>query len=247
MSTPVDKYFREKSKHAATRDAQDLALWEQWKKAPSPQTMQPLLRRFESPIGQRLRMWKAPNVNPAAMEANMLTHAMNALQSYDPGMGTSLRSHVTNNLRKSHRFNTQQQNLAYIPEQKTMHIGAIDAAADHLREQLGRDPSFDEIGARMGKPGSLVKEIQGLRRADISASAFESDPTPRASSRHEEVVGMLRPALKPDEAAVFDYMYGQGGKPTVTATNDLAKRMGKSPSQISRLKKRVETAYKKYL
>ena len=66
-------------------------------------------------------------------------------------------------------------------------------------------------------------------------------------SYEQEVLDMLPAALKGDEKTVYDYMYGQNGKPQVNSTGDIARRMGKSDSQISRLKRRIETTYKKYL
>lgn len=246
--SPVDDYLDAKEKSAAVRDAQDLEAWQSWKAQPTPQNLQPLMKRFEGTFGQKAALWKAPNVNEAAFKANLMQQAMKAFENYDPNRGASLRTHVTGRLSKSKRFNVSQQNMAYIPEQKTGLIGPIDSATDRLRDELGRDPTDHEIGLAIGQTPQRVAEIRGLRRADIPASSFESDPISVANSRHQEVVGLLRPALgSEEERAVFDYMYGQNGKPQVTSTSDLARRLGKSPSQISRLRRKVEATYKKNL
>lgn len=242
---PVDEYL--KDKEASAQDAKDIEAWKTWKDDPTPQNFQPLMQRFDGLMAQKARIWKAPRVNDAAFKRNMMGHALSAFKSFDPSYGASLRTHVTNRVQKSKRYNVQNQNLAYIPEPKAMLIGKIDAATDELRDDLGREPTHQEVGSAIGKSGKLVKEVQGLRRNDVASASFETDPVSILSPRHDQVVSLLRPALKGDEQHVFDYMYGLNGKPRIASTGDIATKMGKSPSQISRLKKRVEEQYKKYL
>lgn len=248
---PVDDYLEKR----AERDNQDLQLWQTYQSQPSKNTLKPLLDRFEPEFKRGVRQWKAPNVNEAAFRGNMMQHAIRAIQTYDPNRGASLATHVNNGLKRVQRFNNQMQNLAYIPEDKSKYIGPIDAAADHLRDELGRDPTSQEIAAQVNLTprlknisGKRVEEIQGLRRRDILGSAFESDPMGHTSSRSREVVQLLRGTLgSEDEKTVYDYIYGKNGKPRITSTSAIAKRMGKSDSQVSRIKGRIVAQYNKYI
>jgi len=243
---PVDEYLEDREKRATVKYAEELEHWQQWKAAPTPENTQALLQRFEPLIGQRVRRWKAPNVSESALRANLAKQAIKAFETYDPNKA-ALSTHVGNTMKKSLRFVRQNQNLAYIPEAKAEKIGPINVAQDELRQQLGRDPTHTEIGEHMGMRPDLVQNIQKQQVKDIFASQFESDPVAQASSREREVLPLLRPALGVDEQAVFDYLYGQQGKPRTTSTGQIAKHLGKSPSQISRLKKRIEAEYKKYV
>jgi DNA-directed RNA polymerase specialized sigma subunit len=137
--------------------------------------------------------------------------------------------------------------MAYIPEDKARHIGKIDTARDQLYDDLGREPTHTEIAGIVGLKPSLVKEIQGLRRADVRGSAFSSDPIGHTGSRDQEVIALLRQELKPDEQEVYDFVYGHNGKPKIESTGEIARRLGKSPSQISRIKNRIGDVYKKYV
>lgn len=242
---PVDEYLSEKTKESS--DEKDFSAWKTWKEDPTPQNFQPLMGRFDGLMAQKQRVWKAPRVNEAGFKREMMGHALAAFKTFDPSFGVPLRKHVEKRLEKSKRYNVQNQNLAYIPEQKALLIGKIDTAKSELHEELGREPTHTEIGSRIGKSGKVVKEIQGLRRNDVASAAFETDPVSILSPRHDQVVSLLRPALKGDEQHVFDYMYGLNGKPRIVSTGDIATKMGKSPSQVSRLKKRVEAKYKEYL
>ena len=246
MTDPVDGYLDAKLEKRAQRDQKHVELWQTWKSNPTPQTLKPLLKELEPVFGHALNSWKAPNVNPAAMKANITQHAIRALEGYDPNRGASITTHVTNRIQKAKRFNVQAQNMAYIPEEKARHIGAIDAARDKLYDEFGRDPTHTEIAGEVGLSPKRVKEIQGLRRADIRSSTFASDPTGYAASRDQEIIHLLRAELKPEEQKVYDYIYGQNGMPTITSTGELAKKLGKTDSQISRIKNRIAAEYAKY-
>lgn len=242
----LDEYEDAKLEKRAERDQKHLQLWETWKANPTPQTLKPLLKQFEPTFGHAVRSWKAPNVNESAFRADLTRHAINALENYDPSYGTSLTTHITGRIQKSKRFNTQAQNMAYIPEEKAKWIGKIDAARDQLYDEHGRDPTPEEMSPVVGIPAERIKEIQGLRRADIRSSTFQSDPGGQGGSRDQEIIALLRPELKRDEQLVYDYIYGQNGKRVVTSTGELGKLLGKSPSQISRLKSRIAEVYNKY-
>lgn len=243
---PVDECLDYKLEKRGARDDKHLELWQQWKANPSPQTMQPLLTAFNPTINSLTKQWKAPKVNESAFKAELTSHAIKAFESYDPNRGASLLTHVTNRAQKAKRFNTRTQNMAYIPEEKSRYIGQIDTARDQLTEELGRDPTHTEIAGIVGIPAARVKEIQGLRRGDIRGSAFQSDPVGHTGSRDREIIALLRPELKGDEQVVYDYLYGQNGKPQLTETGLIAGRIGRSASHVSRIKNRIAAAYAKY-
>ena len=254
---PVEDYldqFSESGKTAAQkRDEEDLQAWQTWRQNPNAKTMAPILNRMEPVFNSAVRSFKAPNVNEAAFRGFLQQQAIRAAQTFDPTRGASFRTHATNLMQKAKRFNAQLQNAAYIPEEKVRFIGPIDAAVDHLTDELGREPTHSEVAKQVSMQprfrisAKRVGEIQGLRRKDILGSSFESDPLGHTGSRDREIIALLRPSLKTeDERTVYDYTYGMNGKPKITSTNELASRMGKNPSQIARIKSRIIEEYNKY-
>jgi DNA-directed RNA polymerase specialized sigma subunit len=251
---PLDEALTAKEKLAAKRKADDMALYDAWKTDPTPQNMRPLVQRYMPLVKSRAIQWKAPHVDPAAFETKGQNLIVGALQSYDPNRGTAPETWVTHRLQPLKRFNVQQQNYAMIPEAKAARIGDIKAATDELREEMGREPTQDEIAEavnpqlskRQQLTGQKVQQIQDAQRKDVIGSTFESDPVPRAISRERQIVSQLRPTLKPDQQEVYDYLYGQNGKQQVTSTTQLAKMLGKSPSQVSRLRTAILNKYKEY-
>lgn len=251
---PLDDYVSEREKRAAKRRTDDHELWQTWKKDPGQHTLEPLLKRFDPVIGQRMSMWKPENVSASALRANLEGLAVKAFETYDPNRGAALNTHVQNTMKRGLRFVHKTQNLAYIPEAKVEKIGPINTAIDALTEDLGRTPTASEIAAHMnqGVPRDKhitprrVQEIQNQRLADLFESGTDFDPVAVSSPREQEVLALLRPSLSSDQQSVFDHLYGLNGKARTTSTGDIARKLGKSPSQVSRLKKSIEAQYKRY-
>jgi DNA-directed RNA polymerase specialized sigma subunit len=253
---PLDDALTAKVKLSQQRKADDHAVWQQWKDNPTPANMHPLVQRFEPVFHQKMTEFKAPNVNPAAFQARAKTLAIEAFHTYDPNRGTALNTWVHHKLEKLKRFNTQHQNMAYLPEAKAGHIGRIQSAQEELLDNLGRPATSTEIANYLNpslskrqqlKPHVVDQILLAAGQKDVIGSDFESDPAPRATTREREVIGLLRPALPPDQQVVFDHLYGVNNKPKITSTNDLAKHLGKSPSQISRLRGKILDKYNSYL
>lgn len=256
---PVEEYFEEKEKSAAARNADDMHAFGAWKAKPTKRNLGTLLKRFDSEVNKRVNMWKARAVPTAAFKADLKKNAIVAFNNYDPTRGAALRTHVNNMMRRSQRFNARYQNVAFIPEEKAALISPVNKAKDHLFDELGKKPTHHQIANWLNDNHSLVpkrvrgritsklvKTVEKYQIKDIPGGKFESDPSTKNISFERETLSLLRSALKGDERTVYDYMFGQNGKPKVVSTGQIATRMGKSPSQISRLKKRVEATYKKY-
>lgn len=254
---PLDEALKERDKVAAQKTADDLKAWETWKRNPTPENMDVLVNRFKPVLEAKSRMWRGPKTNKPAMYTNLLINAGEAFETYDPNKGAALRTHLENKLRPSHRFNIQHQNYGYMPEEQVRNISKVDQAKDVLREELGRDPTPFEIANKANQQFGLtgrkkltekrVNRIIEGQRKDIVGSSFESDPTPFAINREREVAGLLRPELDNDQQQVFDYLYGKNGKPQVTSTTQLAKLLGKSPSQISRLRTGILKKFEEHI
>lgn len=244
-------------KVATKRQADDLHQWRAWKENPSEDTLQPLLRRLAPVFRNKEQQLRAPNVSSSAMRAHMKLRALDAFNTYDPER-SALRTHVENHLRKAQRFNAQHQNYAYIPEWQSEQIGPIDRARDALMDVQGFEPTHGQIAAYINSTPDLQKgrgkmtartvaTVQGSRRNDVLSSSLEGDPVGLAASRAEAVLGLLPQALTPEELVVFNHIYGRNGAPTITASGDLARKLGKSVSQVSRLKSSIADKYKRYL
>jgi len=253
---PLDAATQAIEKVAQKRRADELQAWKQWKANPTPERMDVLMDKFEPVFRNKVRAWKAPNVNQAAFLTNLRINAVKAFQSYDPAhkSGAQLKTHLETRLQPTKRFNIRHQNYAYMPEEQVSHIGRIQKMQDAFVEDFGREPNAKEIATELNfslpKRRQLntrkVNRILEGQRKDIIGSTFESDPTPHAIQREREVISLLRPELNTDQQKVFDLLYGKNGQPLTSSTTQIAKRLKKSPSQISRLRTGILNKFDEY-
>lgn len=260
---PVEEYFDEKEKQAAKARVADVAAYEAWTGAgglkdtdESKALLQPLISRFEPSFRKRVRDWKPPGVQESAFRLEMKGLAHKALKTYNPTKGASLNTWVNNYLKKVMRYAGKRQNIARIPEGPQATIGHITRASDLLSEQLGRTPTSIELHGHFQQQTDLpktvmhelrtpkhIERIQGAQRADIPASSFESDPLRNVNPRQFEVISMIRPNLTTKEQRVYDQVYDKG----VKGTGDIAKNLGISEQEVSKLKTKIIGKVNKFM
>lgn len=245
-SNPVDDLLLTKEAEREKRRQEELGHLSTWKQTKKPEHLEPLLKAYEPIVAQKVRLLKAPAVPEPAFRAELQKHLINAFETYDPNRGAQLNTWVENNLRKAQRYNTKFQNVGYIPEGQARLIAPIQRAQNELRETLGTDPTHDQIADHLGMQPKRVAKILSAQRKDIPASAFETDPAEMALQRDHEVLDLLPFNLTHEEKTVFNHLYGRDGHQQIQSTNDLAKKLGKSPSQISRLRTSILQKYQQY-
>ena len=232
-----------------TKREQDIDLWQKWHQGGrNPEDLEPLIDRFEPIITSKMKQWKPPMAQEEAFRTELRKHTVKALHTYDPNRGTAVSTHVVSRLPAAIRWGNVHANTAYIPEGKTKHIGPLLAMQDDLREELGRDPTHEELAHATGISLKHVQKTMGALRKDVLSSSFQSDPNPQESQRHMELIELLPPAL-PDNLhrEVFYHMYGLEGRPKVESPGAIARKIGKSPSQVSRMRTTILNLYKQNL
>lgn len=247
MTNPIKAFQNTRKEHEVT-------LWSKWNdNGRQAEHLEPLIKAYEPLISQKVRQWNAPAVNKTAFKAELQKHLIKAFETYDPERGAAINTHVENRLVKAHRYRNRYQNVRYIPEGKSEKIGPLQRASDQLTEDFGRPPTHEELADHLEWP---LKQVQTLYKAinrDVPASKPSSTGTATAQvnmqqlPRDQEVIQLLHYELNPEELKVFNHIYGRDGHKKMDSTNDLAKELNKSPSQISRIKTTIADKYKRFL
>lgn len=249
MTNPLEDYAQSKEAAKAQRKQDELTLWKKWQDhGQKPEHLQPLLKLYEPVIAQKVRAWKAPNVPESAFKAELQTHLIKAMQKFDPTRGAALNTWIEAGLPKAMRYNNRYQNLAYIPEGQSGQIGKLQRARDALTEDLGRPPTTQEISQHLGMPVKRIDTILKAVKRDVPMgrsggenydyTAGAEHTTRGFEDQQIAVAQNILPEIfpgKPDMHLVFHHTFGTEGHAKLT-TGQLAKKLGKTEPQISRMK-----------
>lgn len=231
------------------RQQREFEMWQQWKDGGmKKQQLRPLIKSFRPLINHRANVFaggKIRDIPPAAIRAEFTNQFVSALQTYDPNRGAGLGTHISHHLKKAQRFITTYQNPARIPENRIYRIRELQDAETRLDEQYGRAPTQLELADTLKWSPKQVDMLQREVRKARPTSAFESDPSTFTPSRQKEVLRLLPYDLNSDERAVFEHLYGVGGKPRL-GPGAIARKLGMSAPKVSRLKRSIAEKYSKY-
>lgn len=270
--SPVDEYFETKEAAKESRKQNELQVWQHWmNNGQQAAHLEPLLKAYEPVFAQKVRQWKPKMIPESVYNAELQKHAIKAFQSYDPTKGAALNTHVTNFLKKALRFGNLHANMGYLPEGQSAYIGAINKATDILQEELGRPPTPQEIHDHLQQdPDKDYRKLTPERITTIQTNMFRDIPMsrsggvdagydyssaakPSAHAFEEQQIAVAQNILpqifpnKPDLHELFHYTFGTNGYPKISSTGELAKKMGKSQPQISRMKTIMGATLKKHM
>ena len=249
---PAEEFLGLKEKEASKKASDDLELWHAWNRGgQTPELMQPLIKKYEPLFKRKTQEWKAPAVAPAAFTAELKRHFIDAAKTFDPERGVAFNTHMQYRIQKAKRFNAKYQNVGYIPEGQAEHIGDIQSAQNTLNEQFGRAPTAAELAEHLDLPEHKVTTVLKALRNDIPSSKFESDPFEFGTSRENDVIRQMqrRPDeyFTPEEAKVFQHVFGVNNHKKITDTTTLASTLGVSMPKVSRLKTSIAEKVKKHI
>lgn len=241
--SPEDK---KKQQDLSLKRANELELWETWKKSGyKPTHLEPLLKSL-NPLIQKKGIIAGKGrveVPSAAIDFELKKHVVNSLKSYDPKKGTKLPTWVMSNLRKVSRFIHNTQNLARITEPLAAKIGTYNAVKSELTERLGHEPddnSLHEALLKLDPKKWSMKDIKRLnkeiRKSYISGQGGLDDVQSAVmSSPDNEVIHLVVPQLSIPELAVHEYTFGLNGKPKL-APGAIAKKLKMDNSKVAKLR-----------
>ena len=222
-------------------------MWQTWKdNNESPEHMEPLLNSLQPLLRRHTNRYagKVP-VHTDAIHAEVTNRSIVALRRYDPTR-SQINTHLTNELKAVHRYVVNRQNLSRITEDRANKVGQYQRSTAILYEELGRQPSSQEVADHMKVSLITVTRLEQEVRKDLLASGAEADPFLDESPRDREILRLIPHELNRDEMLVFECLTGYGGKQKITSTGKIALKLGWSASKVSQVKLSIANKINQY-
>jgi len=219
--------------------AQDRELWERWQRSRSPQDLQALLDQLKPIIAREVNRWAGSLARPM-LETKAKTIAVKAIQSYNPAMGTTLSTHVTNQLQKLSRTVYTHTQAARLPEHKAVAMTSFTAAHEMLNSELGRTPTALELSEHLGWSKMRTTEFQkAFERKELLTSG-DFRPSSFAVNDYEQdpMVDFVYHDMAPDNQKLFEHVTGYGGA-KVLSNQELMKKLKLTQGQLSYRKRKL--------
>lgn len=234
-------------KRSAADLNKDLELWRDYRQNPGKETFNALYNQMrpviQSAIGPIKRSSQLPK---AVFDIEAANQFLKTINTYDPTKGASLATKTQADMKKVNRIQYQYQNIGRIPENRILHIGALQSAASTLRDELGRDPSDAELADEMSMPLKSVSLLRREMRPDlVDEPGLENRFMDFEDPNEQKKAQYVYYDLNGTEQLVFDLATGSHGKPallTPTGKPDwaaIAKRARLNPDQIRRIRGKI--------
>lgn len=224
---------------AQGRKAKDRELWDRWQRSRSPQDLQAVLNQLKPIIGREVNRWAGSLARPT-LETKAKALAVKGIKSYNPAMGTTLSTHVTNQLQKLSRTIYTHTQAARLPEHKAVAMTSFGAAHETLNSELGRAPTTIELSEHLGWSKARTSEFRkAFQRKELLTSG-EFRPSSFAVNDYEQdpMVDFIYHDMSPANQQLFEHATGYGGA-QVLSNKDLMKKFSLTQGQLSYRKRKL--------
>ena len=236
---------------------EELELWKRWKKQGDQEALKRLLKSLQPLIRMAVNTYRTAPIPPEALYAEALRLTYMALDNFDESKNVQLSTYVTHYLKKMYRFVTTHQNVARIPEARSMEVGTFLEAKKKLYDELGRDPTVaelaDELKWSLRKTRDIARRVRkDLIYADMEAS--DEDRTGAAFNIETNVFDFpttidifYAEQLTPEEQRLFDLYTGYStGNIKKRSLESVAKEMGIPFNRARAIKRSIDKKLKQF-
>lgn len=198
---------------------------------------QKLLSEYRPYIQANINKWSGV-LPQAVIEAHGKKYALDAFKTYDVNRGADIKTHLYNNISQLSRLVYEHQNAVRIPENQIGNIGKINSIKMSLEDNLGREPTIDEIADYSSLPKQHIEKILKNQRADFindSDTEYQQFATRDLNIPIATKIISYRNKLPSIQQKQFDLLTGFN-KVTPLSAGDFGKQFKLKPYEVSRLK-----------
>ncbi|MGD9209331.1 MAG: sigma-70 domain-containing protein [Desulfobacteraceae bacterium] len=222
--------------------SQDIILWRQWNKTKNDADLQALLKALQPLINQQITRWGS-SLSRQTLEIKAKILAVEAIKSYNPNVGATLATHVTNRLQKLSRLVYTHTQATRLPEHKALSMATFNIAQKQLQDNLGREPTNMELADHLGWTKTRTEEFQRAynRKELLSSGEFNPASFPIVDV-YDPTIDYVYFDMDPHKQQLFEHITGYGGKPILNNTQ-LMSRFNLTQGQLSYQKRQIKDIF----
>lgn len=214
-----------------------------WKGDPSPANNASMLRTVQPILDGGINTYVGES-NPI-IQSSARQIALQGLRSYDPSR-SRLQTHLYNHLQGLKRVYRKQTSPVHVPERITQDRYQLDQYTQELADELGRDPTDDELSNRTGFSPKRLARVRSYTPGVAEGTLDNIDPSlagaashPAAKAGQDAWLQIVYSELPTLDQQILEHTVGLNGRPKLS-NMQIAKKLGRSPGAISQRKARIQ-------
>jgi len=172
-----------------------------------------------------------------------------AVETYDPAnpAGASLSTWTGHQLRQLSRKRRLQSQTTRLPERVQLDRWNLEKAKLEMQDELGRDPTVDELADRTTFSKKRITEIQRMGFSTPSEAAFEGQvPHVQKTDYDEEALEYVYEDSDNIDKKILEHTLGYGGQ-KVLSNAELMAKLKLDPTTMTRRRQRLTHRINKVL
>lgn len=217
------------------RDDSTEGLYESWSADPTPDSLGRVVRSMDSTIGYKLSSMGVSN-NPQLRHQARL-YAADAVRSYDPSSGATLKTWTQSQLQSLQRFKRENQGPVKIPDRAAIDAWTIEQTQRDLEDETGLEPDVKELADRSGLSVKRIAAVRKITRP-VAAAAQMYDEGAELPDYLGEALEYVYDEADRTDRRIIEMTTGYGGTPMLNKKS-IAKKLKISASQVTRRSDRI--------
>ncbi len=212
------------------------AAYKEWWLDKSPTKLNSVVRALDNTVSYKMSSMGIAD-NPQ-MKHQARLFVADAVKKYDPTSGASLHTWAQSHLQSMHRFKRENQGPVKVPDRAALDAWSIEKANRELTDELGYEPDVKQLA---DKSNISVKRIAAVRKATrpVAAAAQMYDEGGATMSDYMgEALEYVYGDADQLDRKIIEMTTGYGGT-TMMQKNQIALKLGISPSQVTRRSERI--------
>lgn len=219
-----------------------------WQKQRTPENNTRLLQSVQPVIDTALTSYTGGNTSPT-MRSRARLMALKAMESFDPQKG-NVRTHLLSQLQSLRRASAQAQNIISIPEQVGLDYQKLVESENELRDQLGRDPTDDELADHTMLSPRRIRKIRSFSQPVAEGSTIietgdemndggVASTIPGSNRAADAWLDFVYDDLGPTDKLIMDMTLGRNGRRRAS-TQEIARRLNITPGAVSQRAAKIQ-------